>query len=193
MQARVAFRATLLVTAMGMGCATPPAESPGPNLGSGLGNGTPVPSPPTKPALETAPEAPPAPQAAADAAPGDACAEESETVPVVIATQHARGKRPGFVVKMQAPLLKMNETLIDTSAIKGGYNCCVSTEVEAVRFECELADGPSIGHVHREKDELVIDPGEGHESRRLPIPCGAWLRFRGPVKECESSPPLNLR
>jgi hypothetical protein len=165
-------------------CATPPRmpqEGPGPSVAST--QATP------KPAAGTTPNPAPAAPAAADSGASEGCAEESETVPVVIATQHARGKKVGFVVKMQSPVLKVNETLIDTSSLKGGYNCCVLTEVESIRFECELADGNSLGRVYREKDDLVIDPGEGHEVKRLPIPCGAWLRFRGPVKECESSPP----
>jgi hypothetical protein len=165
-------------------CATPPLtpqEGPGPSVAS-------TPATP-KPAAAPSPDPAPSPPAAADSGASEGCAEESETVPVVIATQHSRGKRGGLIVKMQAPVLKVNETLIDTSSLKGGYNCCVMTEVESVRFECELADGNSLGRVYREKDDLVVDPGEGHEVKRLPIPCGAWLRFRGPVKECESSPP----
>ena len=162
-------------------CATPLPEGPGPSVASTTATPKPAAAPTSDPA--------PAPSAAADSGASEGCAEESETVPVVIATQHARGKKGGFIVKMQSPALKVNETLIDTSSLKGGYNCCVLTEVESVRFECELADGNSLGRVHREKDDLVIDPGEGHEVKRLPIPCGAWLRFRGPVKECESSPP----
>jgi hypothetical protein len=179
MQGHANFVATLLLAAAA--CATPP-ESPGPVVAKTA----PAPSAATAPEPEaTTAAAPPA----ADAGTSDGCAEESETVPVIISTKHAGGKKGGFVAKMQAPLLKLNETLIDTTSLKGAYTCCVQTEVESVRFECELPDGPSIGRVYREKDELVIEPGEGHDGKRLPIPCGAWLRFRGPVKDCESSPP----
>ncbi len=183
MPARANLTATLLLVAAA--CATPP-ERPGPAVATAS-------SSPTPPASATAPavDAPAPPHAeAADASSSDGCAEESETVAVVISTQHSKGnKKGGFVAKMQAPALKVNETLIDTTTIKGAYTCCVVTEVESVRFECELPDGPTNGRVYREKDEIVIDPGEGHDLKRLPIPCGAWLRFRGPVKDCESSPP----
>jgi hypothetical protein len=179
MQGFANFVMTLLLAAGA--CATPP-ESPGPVVAKA--------APP--PAATTAPEpesSPSVPAQAVDSGASDGCAEESETVPIIIATEHARGKKGGFVAKMQAPLLKVSETLIDTTSLKGAYTCCVQTEVESVRFECELPDGPSVGRVYREKDELVIEPGEGRAAKRLPIPCGAWLRFRGPVKDCESSPP----
>jgi|SRR5580692_4161256 hypothetical protein len=177
--------AALLIAAVA--CATPP-ESPGPTVAK-----TPGPTPAAStPEREKEPEPEPSAQqkTTQDASASEGCAEESETVPVVISVQHARGnKRGGFVAKMQAPPLKLNETLIDTTTLKGSYTCCVHTEVESVRFECELPDGNSLGRVYREKDDIVIDSGEGHDSKRLPIPCGAWLRFRGPVKDCESSPP----
>jgi hypothetical protein len=178
---RAKLTAALVVSAVA--CASTPPETSQPAVAT-------VAPAPEAGAREAAPELPSSPTSPpTDAGASDGCADESETVPVVIATQHARG-RGGFVAKMQAPPLNVNEMLIDTRALKGGYTCCVMTEVEAVRFECELADGTStLGRVYRETDTLVIDPGEGHEAKRLPISCGAWLRFRGPVKDCESSPP----
>jgi hypothetical protein len=166
-------------------CATPP-EGRGPAVPS---EGTPPARPSASgPASTTTPGAP---VAAASEKPeagvADGCAEESETVPIVISTQHTRGKKGGFTVKMSAPPLKVDETLIDTATINGTYNCCAMTEMESVRFECEISDNNQLGRVYRDKDELVIDRGEGHEPKRVPIPCGAWVRFRGPQRECASS------
>jgi hypothetical protein len=162
-------------------CAASAPETPAPSVAISA-----LPKPAADAAAPELSTAPPSPSSEAGAS--DGCAEESETVPVVIATQHGHGKK-GFKVKLQAGPLKVDETLIDTATMKGAYTCCVHTEVESVRYECEFPDGaPSNGRVHREKDELVIDPGEGHDTKRIPIPCGSWLRFRGPDKDCESSP-----
>ncbi len=135
-------------------------------------------------------EPPPAPAASAATADagGDGCATESETFQIAVAAQHARTKKGGFTVRLQSPALKLNELLVDTTALKGGYNCCVHTEVEVVSFECELPDGNTNGRVTRQGDDLVIDLGDGKEPKKVPIPCGSWLRFRGPSKDCEQAP-----
>jgi hypothetical protein len=117
------------------------------------------------------------------------CGEESETLEITLTTQHSRSKKGGgFVARVVNPALKLDEKFLDTGALDSGYSCCVHTEVEAISYTCELADGAVTARIYREKDELVIEASQGRPERRVPISCGAWLRFRGPAKDCEGSP-----
>jgi hypothetical protein len=132
--------------------------------------------------------APPPPPEAPDAAASDGCAEESETLEILLTTQHAKSKNGGFVVRVQNAALKLDEKLLDTSALdRSGHQCCAHAEMEAINYMCELADGPMTARVYRDKDELVIEASQGRPEKRVPIPCGAWLRYRGPAKDCEGS------
>jgi hypothetical protein len=134
---------------------------------------------------------PPTPVAEADSGgrPDSGCGEESETLEISLSTEHSRTKKGGgFIARVKNPALKVDEKFLDTSSIAGGYSCCVHAEVEAISYTCEVADEAMNARVYREKDELVIEASQGRPEKRLPIPCGAWLRFRGPAKDCEGSP-----
>jgi hypothetical protein len=164
-------------------CAAAPAESPAVTHASAplLSSARPATAAETPP-TETA-------DASISAGPDSACAEESETLEIALTTQHSKTKKGGgFVVRVANPTLKLDEKFLDTSLLESGYSCCVHAEMEAVSYSCELADGAVNARVYREKDELVIEASQGHPEKRVPIPCGAWLRFRGPAKDCEGSP-----
>jgi hypothetical protein len=123
------------------------------------------------------------------APPDSGCGEESETLPIVLSTEHSRSKKGGgFVARVQNPTLKIDEKFLDTSTIGGSYSCCVHSEMEAISYTCELDDGAVTARVYRDKDELVFEASQGRPEKRVPIPCGAWVRFRGPTKDCEGSP-----
>jgi hypothetical protein len=177
------FPLTILLLVALIACAKPPEAVPSVAMAPPSPHAAPDPT-------SAAPEATPSPPEAPVAAETDSgCGVETETLEITLTTQHSRTKKGGgFVARVQNGSLKLDERFLDSSLLESGTACCVHTEVEAIHYTCELADCAMNARVYRDKDELVIETSQGRPERRLAIPCGAWLRFRGPAKDCEGGP-----
>jgi hypothetical protein len=113
------------------------------------------------------------------------------TIDVVLRTEHHReGKHSLFSAHAIATALNLDEILFVNSDI-GYYTCCATREPNEISSRCLGSEEPpcSRARIYRDGDDLVVLSARPFGvQKRLPLPCGAVVRFLGKT-DCDANAP----